>query len=172
MLFRAKLFIIFGIPVIAAILTLFIFRIYHIEGPSMEPIFKDGQRILVQKWDRTYESIRGRQYIPNRFDVVVIRPPDGGPQVIKRVIGLPGERIVISAGTVLVVNNEHQAGYFVDKDIPIGAIDLNEETEGKVNLVLGKDEVYVLGDNRNHSEDSRLFGPVKTNDIVGKYWSF
>lgn len=167
-----KLIIIFGLPLLALIVALFLIRIYHVEGISMDPTFKDGQKILIQKWDKTKDSVTGKEYVPDRFDVVALKPPDGGPQIVKRVIGLPGDRVVISEGAVFVINQSHPEGYLVDKEAPSGVIEFGEQTDGNIDYEINENQVFVLGDNRQHSEDSRLFGPVSIRDIVGKYWDF
>lgn len=167
-----KLLVIFGVPLMAFIIALFLIRIYHVEGDSMDPNFKDGQSIIVQKWDKTFDSIRGKQYVPKRFEVVVVQPPDEGQQAIKRVIGLPGERVIVFDGAVVIVSDLYPEGYYVAKDSPPGVVDFNERTEGSIDVKLGADEIFVLGDNREQSVDSRSFGPVKTEDIVGKYLDF
>ena len=167
-----KLFIIIGVPLIALMAILFLVRIYHVEGASMDPKFSDGQRILVQKWDKTWHTISGKTYVPDRFEVVVLEPPDGGSQVIKRVVGLPGERVIISGGKVLIINQDNPKGYDADQNAPPGVISAQEISEGDVDINLAEDEIFVLGDNRGSSDDSRLFGPVKINQIIGQHWDF
>lgn len=167
-----KLLVIFGVPVMAFVIALFLIRIYHVEGDSMDPNYKDGQKILVQKWDKTFDNIRGKQYIPKRFEVIIVQPPDRGQQVIKRVIGLPGERVIIFDGEVIIVNEQYPEGYYIANDSPPGVLDYSERTEGSIDITLKDDEIFVLGDNREQSVDSRVFGPVKTDHIVGKHWVF
>lgn len=137
----------------------------------MEPSLHDNQRVLVQKWDKTFAKLKGEDYIPERFDVIALKPSDDKTHVMKRVIGLPGDRVIVQGGVVFVINSAHPEGYIVDKDAPPGVVDANEKTEGNISLILGKDEVFVLGDNRQASEDSRYFGPVLTEAIAGKLWS-
>jgi signal peptidase I len=161
--------LIIGIPIIALLLTSYTFRIYHVEGVSMYPTLRDNQRILINKWGKTSASLHGKKYIPKRFDIVVITPPDNKTQVIKRVIGLPGDRIIIAGGNVLLVNENHPGGYPVDQDTPAGVVDVGELTEGVADTTLGENEIYVLGDNREHSEDSRVFGPVSIDAVAGRY---
>lgn len=165
-----KMLIIFGVPVIALLFSLLVFRIYHVKGPSMEDTLFSGQRIIIQKWDKTYADLLGRPYAPNRYDVVVVNEPDDpATQVVKRVIGLPGDRVVISAGRLIIINNQHPSGYDADSEGPSGVVEAGELTEGKVDVALGPKEIFVLGDNRNNSKDSRDFGPVPTELIQGKF---
>ncbi len=164
-----KLGIIFGVPVLAILLTLFIFRFYHIEGPSMAPTLHNDERVIIEKFAKTWASLRREAYVPERYDIVVLREPNDGTHVIKRVIGLPGDRVVIKDDVVTVINKQHPKGYQVDKRIPVD-FNLDDRTPGKLNTTVRKGHVFVLGDNRNQSRDSRIFGPVKTSDIVGQLW--
>lgn len=165
-----KILIIVGLPLIALLTTSFLVRLYHVDGPSMEPTLNSGERVLVQKLSKTRASISGDPYAPNRYDIVVVKPPAGGKQVIKRVIGLPGDRVVIVGGGVVVINDQYPEGYRVDGKAPGGELRFIETTSGDVDVELGRDEYYVLGDNRAISEDSREFGPVLSENIVGKLW--
>jgi signal peptidase I len=165
-----KLFVIFGLPLIAVITTSFLVRLYHIEGPSMEPNLSNNQRILIEKWDKTKARITGKPYVPKRYDIVVLKPPGGKSQIIKRVIGMPGDHIVISGGGVVIINADHPEGYQVDQAAPHGDLQYISDTDGEVDKILGPDQYYVLGDNRAVSEDSRVFGAISADDIVGKIW--
>jgi signal peptidase I len=165
-----KLFVIFGIPIITVVTTSFLVRLYHIEGPSMEPTLSNNQRILIEKWDKTKAKLTGAPFEPKRYDIVVLKPPGEKSQIIKRIIGMPGDEIVIVGGNVAVINAEHPEGYQVDLAAPNGALQYISDTDGEVDKKLGPDQYYVLGDNRAVSEDSRVFGPVSAKDIVGKIW--
>lgn len=150
---------------------------YRIDGISMEPNFHNGQFLIVNRFaycpgihleipvvnkslfDKTW-CVRA----PNRGDVVIFRyPRDPSRDFIKRVIGLPGETVEIIAGQVYV------NGQLVPE--PFGP---NPGSYNAPPLTVGADEVYVMGDNRNNSSDSHLWGPLKLNLIIGKalvsYW--
>jgi signal peptidase I len=87
-------------------------------------------------------------------------------QLIKRVIGLPGDRVVVSNGEYMIYNKAHPHGFDPDKTLPYGKdIPL---TSGNVDITLGKDQLFVSGDNRPDSLDSRAFGPINASQIVGK----
>lgn len=164
-----KFGLIFGIPILSIILVLSAFRLYHISGSSMDPTFHDGQRIILQKWPKTWADLRGKTYIPNRYDSVVIDLPDEKEHIIKRVLALPGERIIINNNNVIVFTQQYPEGHKVDDEAPSSVIQSGELTDGNVDVTLGEDEIFVLGDNRTASEDSRHFGPVSVKNIVGKY---
>ena len=164
------LFILFP-ALIAIILTAFIIQSYQVDGQSMEVSLQNHDRLIVDKMPRTWSRITRHQYVPARGDIVIFNQtglPDSffQKQLIKRVIGLPGERVSISNGQVTVYNSNSQSGFNPDK---LGKYTITAPTvSDKHDWVVADDEIFVLGDNRGNSEDSRYFGPVKTNAIVGK----
>ena len=159
-------------PAIALCLTAFVFQSYEVDGPSMETTLQNHDRLIVIKTARTLSRITGHPYIPNRGDVVIFNKSDSGEfgggnkQLIKRVIALPGERVVVKDGSVTVYNQQNPDGFQPDKVYPYGSV--ITATSGNVDITLAKDEVFVCGDNRPNSLDSRSFGPVAAKDIVGK----
>lgn len=160
-------------PLVALFLTAFVFQSYQVDGPSMETTLYNNDRLLVWKVPKTWAKITRGEYIPNRGDVVIFVEEqlssygqDPGKQLIKRVIALPGERVVVKDNQVTVYNSEHPEGFQPDKTLPYGTV--IKETSGDVDLTVPKGKVYVLGDNRGNSLDSRAFGPVSSHDIVGK----
>jgi len=164
------LFILFP-AVIAIILTAFIVQSYQVDGQSMETSLQNHDRLIVDKLPRTWSRVTRHQYVPARGDIVIFNQtglPDSffQKQLIKRVIGLPGERVSISNGQVTVYNSSNTSGFNPDKQGKY--IIAAPTTAGNRDWVIAEDEIFVLGDNRSNSEDSRYFGPVKTNAIVGK----
>ncbi|HEU4914858.1 MAG TPA: signal peptidase I [Candidatus Saccharimonadales bacterium] len=160
-------------PLVAVLLTAFVFQSYQVDGPSMQTTLYNNDRLIVWKVPKTWSKITGNPYVPNRGDVVIFVEEElssfgqeANKQLIKRVVALPGERIVIKDNKVTVYNNEHPGGFEPDKDLPYGKV--IGETSGEVDLVVPKNKVYVMGDNRPNSLDSRAFGPIATGDIVGK----
>jgi len=128
-------------------------------GDSMEPALHNGQEILMNR-------ILYRISTPKRGDVVVFLP-NGNQNThfyVKRVVGLPGETVQIREGNVYIDGVLLEENELFDKIVDPG-IAQNE-------LVLSGDEFFVLGDNRNSSEDSRSgnIGAVKKDDIIGKAW--
>ncbi len=131
-----------------------------VSGSSMENTLSNGDNLIVDKF--TYNFIRD----PERFDVIIFPYKyEEKTCYIKRVIGLPGETVFIDADGTIYVNGERlQESY--GKDVILNA-GLASET-----IMLGLDEYFVLGDNRNNSTDSRFenVGNIKREDIVGRAW--
>ncbi len=159
-------------PLIAVFLTFFVFQSYQVDGQSMETTLNNNDRLIVWKMPRTWARITGHAYIPHRGDIVVFNERgllEGEKQLIKRVIGLPGDRVVVHDGILTVYNSEHPTGYQPDAVMPYGKVigDTQPETE-QTEWTVDKDKVFVCGDNRLNSRDSRSFGPIAADDIVGK----
>lgn len=160
-------------PLIALFLTAFVFQSYEVDGPSMETTLQNHDRLIVLKVPRTLASITGHAYVPKRTDIVVFTRHEsddfsGGQtrQLIKRVIGLPGERVVVKDGVLTVYNKDHLDGFVPDRTYPYGSVVTT--TSGAIDLVVPDGQVFVCGDNRTNSLDSRSFGTILVKDIVGK----
>ncbi len=158
---------------VAFFIIAFVFRSYQVDGPSMENTLQNADKLIIWKVPRTWARITGHDYIPKRGDVVVFAQTglsefgqEDSKQLIKRVIGLPGERVVVSDGEITVYNNEHPGGFSPDKTLPYGTH--IPTTSGNVDVTLRKHQLFVSGDNRPDSLDSRAFGPINANQIVGK----
>ena len=128
-------------------------------GDSMEPVLYNGQEILMNK-------VLYRLSMPKRGDVIVFLPNgnQNSHYYVKRVVGLPGETIQIKDGSVYIDGVLLEEDDSFDKMAEAGIAE-NE-------LLLASDEFFVLGDNRNSSEDSRSgnVGAVKRDNIIGKAW--
>ncbi len=166
--------IIISAVVFALLLTAFVFQSYEVDGQSMQSTLQNRDRLIVAKLPKTWARLTGHDYIPNRGDVIVFNTTavrdgaadTGTKQLIKRVIGLPGERVVVKDDVITVYNNEFPEGFNPDKTGGWG--DVIHGTSGNVDLVVGKGEVFVCGDNRSNSYDSRELGAIPSKDIVGK----
>ena len=160
-------------PTLAIIFTLFLVQSYEVDGPSMQTTLQNHDRLIVYKLPRTWAKITHHAYIPERGDVIIFNEPDStdpnatsGKQLVKRVVALPGERVVVKDGNLTVYNKEHPEGFSPDKTLPYGSVIVT--TPGDVDLVVPTDQVFVCGDNRTNSFDSRYFGTVPAKNIIGK----
>lgn len=160
-------------PVVALLLTAFVFQSYQVSGPSMQPTLHNNDRLIVWKLARTWARITGHNYIPKRGDIVIFTKNDldmygqePTKQLVKRVIALPGERVVVKNDVITVYNHDHPSGFQPDATLPYGKV--IPATTGDIDLVVPKGDVYVCGDNRGDSLDSRIFGPIPAKDIIGK----
>jgi signal peptidase I len=157
--------------IIAIVIRSFIFTNYIVEGQSMMPTLQDGNRLIVNKID--YDITK-----PHRFDIIVFHatPTD---DYVKRVIGLPGDTIEYKNDVLYINGKKVDEPYLkpYKEQLVSGLLTENftlKEITGVERVPKGK--VFVMGDNRRNSVDSRRFGFVDMNQIVGKvdlrYWPF
>ena len=146
------------------ILTLLIFFAIHfsiqpyiVDGPSMQPGLHTGDLVMVNLLSYDFGS-------PQRGDVIVFHPPDDpSQQYVKRIIGIPGDTVTVTLTAVYVDNVKLNEPYIY----PL-APGQNESTGVVPSLHLSPGQYFVLGDNRDNSADSRYFGPIERNSIIGK----
>jgi signal peptidase I len=139
----------------------FLIQPFFVKGASMDPNFWDGDYLII-------DEISYRFNEPQREDVIVFRYPlDPSQFFIKRVIGLPGETVKIEDGRVVIYNQEASEEWII----------LNESayledvyTPGSLEISLGDEEYFVLGDNRSASSDSRKWGGLNKKYITGRAW--
>jgi len=167
--------ILFAAFLLALFIITFIFRSYQVDGPSMETTLQNNDKLIIWKVPRSWSHMTHHDYIPARGDIVVFNEKGLGQfgqqdskQLIKRVIGLPGDHVVVKDGSVTVYNKEHLKGFNPDKTLPYGKNNAIPETSGNVDVVLGPHQIFVCGDNRPDSLDSRSFGPINADQLVGK----
>jgi len=144
------------IVVIAAAIVIpiryFLFQPFFVEGQSMDPNFASGDYLII-------DEISYRFSQPERGDVIVFKYPlNDSRRLIKRIIGLPGETIVIADCRVIINNNVLDESAYLN-DIC---------TSGNMTVILGDNEYFVLGDNREFSFDSRSFGILQKDLIIGR----
>lgn len=145
-----------GIFIFLAILVLihfFIATVFVVDGISMEPNFHDGEYVLVDKISYTVGE-------PHRGDAVILKFP-GDPEhkkYIKRIIGLPNEKLQIDNNRIYI-NDQPINEFYIDETV---------QTLPNTTIELGKNEYYVVGDNRENSNDSRVWGACPKKDIIGK----
>jgi signal peptidase I len=132
----------------------------HVEGLSMWATLDDNDYLIANKIDY-------RLHNPQRGDIIILRPPtDNSKDFIKRVIALPGERILIRSGVVYINGRKLDEPY-----LPEAWISFTEWPANNPNgQVLGPNQYFVMGDNRNRSQDSRIFGPITRDRIDGRAW--
>jgi len=160
-------------PLLALTITAYVFQSYEVDGPSMQTTLHDHDRLIIWKVSRTWARLTHHDYLPTRGDVIVFIKKglyednsNKEKQLIKRVIALPGERVTVKDGKVLVYNTEHPDGFSPDATQPYGKVITN--TDGNIDLTVPAGEIFVCGDNRANSLDSRYFGPIPLHDVVGK----
>lgn len=125
----------------------------------MESAFEDGDYLIIDEISYQFSE-------PQRGEVVVFRFPEDPKQFfIKRIIALPGETIEIKNNEIRIFNKQNPNGFVLDES---GYLDSDQATEGNLRMELDGDEYFVLGDNRLHSSDSRRWGAVDRDFIVGK----
>ena len=152
--------VILSLIVIAGI-RMFIMQPFFVSGKSMEPNFHDGDYLIV-------DEISYRIGDPKRGDVIIFRyPNDPSEYYIKRIVGLPGEKIGISENTIKIHNVENPEGFELSEQLYIPEKTI---TTGTFTRELKNDEYYVLGDNRIASADSRVWGVLEEHFIVGRAW--
>lgn len=141
-----------------ALVRYFLFKPFYVKGQSMEPTFLENEYLIID--ELTY---RFRE--PERGEVVVLRSPTNAKDYyLKRVIGLPGERVKVENSRVIIYSADNPQGVVIEEEY------LDQPTTGSSSWTLGSDEYFVMGDNRGASFDSRKFGPVKRGAIVGRTW--
>lgn len=146
---------------IALIIRFFVAAPYIVVGSSMEPNFDNWNYLIVDRLTYDFQA-------PERGDVVVLNlPEDTSRALIKRIIGLPGETIELKGTdpTVTIVNTAHPDGFTLNEPY---ISPTNYGGASNTSITLGKDQYFVLGDNRKVSADSRTWGILPRTDIVGR----
>lgn len=138
---------------IALVINLFLAQATVVQGQSMEPNLHDEERVIVEKV--TYHFLHG----PERGDVVVLHVPGQEELLIKRIVALPGETVEVRGGQVYI-NGQLLDEPWTDRQ---GGPDYPP-------TVVPPMHVFVMGDNRGQSNDSRSFGPIPVDQIVGRAW--
>jgi len=148
------------------IIYLFVVQPHQINGNSMWPSFLDGEYLLTDKFSYRFRD-------PIRGDVIIFLAPSGArcPQqlqcdFVKRIIGLPHETVSLMDGKVYVNNTLLHETYLPNDP----AFETDSPTGNPISVELKDDQYFVMGDNRGHSSDSRAWGSVPRDNIVGKAW--
>lgn len=148
---RSVASLVLQLAVLCLLVAAFFMRLPQVSGRSMEPLIHSGEYVLINTFAFRFGA-------PRRGEVVAFRHEGDAREVfIKRVIGLPGNRIRIDRGRVYVDGTKQEEPYVQDPD-----------DRSVPEIVVPPASVYVLGDNRANSEDSRAFGPVSDNRLIGR----
>lgn len=143
--------------VLALLIQQFVVKPFGIPSESMEPTLLKGDRVLVSRLAYRFGE-------PQRGDVVVFHPPLGTEDYIKRIVAVGGDHVAVKNGKLYLNGEPQQEPYIKDGDI-LGEFD---------DIIVPKGSFFVMGDNRNNSGDSRIFGTITRQAIVGKafarYW--
>lgn len=138
----------------------FLIQPFFVRGQSMEPNFSDGQYLVI-------DEISYRLTEPKRGEVVVFKyPNDPSQYYIKRIVGLPNETVEVDSGRVIIYNEEFPSGVEIKENY----LEPLLTTPGLTKVELGPAEYFVLGDNRRASSDSRVWGSLPADNIVGRVW--
>lgn len=144
---------------LAFFIRFFIAAPYVVVGASMEPTFENYHYLIIDRLTYRLEA-------PKRGDVIVLDlPQETSRALIKRVIGIPGDTVVLNGQNVEIINAEHPEGFILDESY-LDPSNLGGASHMRVTLEEG--EYFVLGDNRRVSSDSRLWGVLPKDDIVGR----
>lgn len=153
-----KEIIIFFLIVFGVVLPfrIYIAEPYLVDGKSMDPTFETADYLIVDKFSYRKKS-------PERNTVIVFKYPNQpSKNFIKRIIGLPGETVVMKEDTIKIINSENPDGFEIDQSY------VTHKMPGNFTKTLAGDEYFVMGDNRPESFDSRSWGPLKKEFILGK----
>jgi signal peptidase I len=148
-------FILLAVCVVIPV-RMFVMQPFIVSGSSMFPTFQDGQYLIIDELSYHFRE-------PARGDVIVFKPPMNlKTYYIKRIIGLPGETVIINGANIIIKNEAHPQGFILTQPY------IETPSDDKIEKTLGPDEYYVLGDNRTASSDSRYWGTLPRKDITGR----
>jgi len=135
----------------------------HVIGYSMVPTLNDNDYILATKADLRFTT-------PSRGDIVILRNPfDSQQDFVKRVIALPGERLKITEGHIYI-NGQRLEEPYLPPNEPWTVQNNWPLRSGEDGDLIPRGQYFVMGDNRNHSSDSRVFGPIRVDQIQSRAW--
>jgi signal peptidase I len=155
-------------------IRVFLFQPFFVQGASMEPNFEDGQYLIVNEFGYKETNVGVSNSILKvepfkrieRQKVIVFRfPLDTSKFFIKRVIGLPGEKIEVKNGQVKIYNSENPDGIVLNEEAYLKS---SVRTNGDITETLKDNEYFVMGDNRMFSSDSRSWGPITKKNVIGE----
>lgn len=147
---------IFISAVIILPIRFFIAQPFIVSGASMDPTFKNSEYLIIDEISYRFKE-------PSRGDVVIFKfPLDKKKYYIKRIVGLPGEEIEISQNDIKIKNKDNPSGFILEENYAVKTV------YSPQNITLEADEYFVMGDNRPVSSDSRYWGAMKRDLIIGR----
>ncbi|NDC93801.1 signal peptidase I, partial [bacterium] len=161
----------------ALVVTTFIVGVFTVDGVSMYPTLQDTSVHPLVKAQKTLSQVNRNEYMPPRGAIVVVQKEENNlfdptavpvkEYVVKRVVGLPGERVTVKDGIITVYNDQYKQG-FVPDDTFKWVADTTGSEYFSIDITLKDSELFVVGDNRDESIDSRFYGPVDASQVVGR----
>lgn len=159
------IYLILNLIVIAVALSIilpfraFVAQPFYVTGSAMSPALNNNDYLIIKMFDKRYE----------RGDIIIHKDPKGGSSLfIKRIIGLPGEKIQIKDNAVYIYNSITPSGQILNE--PYLSADTKTVTSEENIIAFDENQYYVLGDSREISKDSRVYGSIDKSLIIGKYW--
>lgn len=148
--------LIFFAAIIVIPVRVFVAKPFIVSGSSMFPTFENSDYLIVDELSYHLGE-------PERFDVVIFKyPKDPSKFYIKRIIGLPNEEVVVRGNNVTIINEVYPEGLKLEQPF------VENDGDNNLRVELGADEYFVMGDNRSASSDSRYWGPVKKDLLIGR----
>jgi signal peptidase I len=145
--------------VLAVVLYLFIMTPHEVVGNSMHPTYKNGEYLMANKLTFKFSK-------PQRGDVIIFKYSDT-QDFIKRIIGIPGDNVMVKDGHIYINDNMLDESSYLDSSVVTNGGSYIHEGQ---TITVPQDSYFVSGDNRPNSSDSREFGPIEFNRIKGKAW--
>ena len=153
-----KIAVLAGITI--GLVRYFLFKPFYVKGASMEPNFYEHEYLII-------DELSYRLRAPERGETIVFKYPENPKEYfLKRIIGLPGETVKVSEGRIIVYNQAHPEGIALQESYLSDTL----YTAGEKVTTLSASQYLVMGDNRPNSYDSRRFGPIGRDAIVGRAW--
>lgn len=159
-----KEIVIFAVIALGIVLPfrMFIAEPYIVSGPSMDPTFATGHYLIVDKISYRFNEPERNSVVVFKFPKIANVPVENGRNLIKRIIGLPGETVKLEGEKVKIINTENPDGFYIDQSYVT-----HKKTDFST-IILKDGEYFVMGDNRLESYDSRGWGVLPREDIIGK----
>ena len=140
--------------ILATMVRIFMFEPFIVPTPSMEPTLKVGDKVIINKMAYKFTSFK-------RGDIIAFHSPLEDRDLVKRAIAIEGDEIILTSEGEIFINGEKITEDYLPADQTISYINQT--------VVIGEDEIFVMGDNRNNSFDSRFFGTIPEDEIFGEF---